>query len=516
MNWASFTPLVQTRGAGQPSYFVGSQGNNIVGGRPYDGLGLPMEQITDSITWHHYLDVAEKAFQVARYQDAERLYQKALSEAEIAAEDTSVERADLFGRLGDLYKVQGWYPEAEATYTKMRACQETQGKESLDAARALNKLGMVYRAQGKFGEVEQYFRRALTIFEQHADTADKLMVAETFESLADFYRAHGKYAWWSRSSRRSPCAKPSSVPIIKASVPTSRILRSSTMPRVNTQKRCRLYARALKHAEGQWGLDHASVAIVLNYQAELYRMMGDFPRSEQIHWRALKIRQEQLGIEHPSSAQSLANLALLFHIQNKYNQAEPLYQTLLELRTKDWGPNHMHVAEILNSLAEVYRDQGKFAEAEPLYWRALEITQENLGPEHHSVARALRMLAELYEEQENFEEADRLYRWGLGLSEKSLGAEHPDVAELVSRYAALQKRMHCDEHPEGECEHLDIPIRTTKTDIGSNLSARCNSSAQLQVFACAFIRDRIVVASFTFLVAVTPVPYLKTAYDFSS
>ncbi|NJN64728.1 MAG: tetratricopeptide repeat protein, partial [Acidobacteria bacterium] len=73
-----------------------------------------------------------------------------------------------------------------------------------------------------------------------------------------------------------------------------------------------LYIRALKLCEEEWGADHPSVATLLNYQAELYRMMGDFAKAEKIHWRALKIRQTVLGLEHPSTAQTLGNLALLF------------------------------------------------------------------------------------------------------------------------------------------------------------------------------------------------------------
>lgn len=82
------------------------------------------------------------------------------------------------------------------------------------------------------------------------------------------------------------------------------------------------------------------------YQAELYRGLGDFPRSEKIHWRALKIRQTVLEELATSRYRSdLSNLALLFHIQCKYDQAEPLYKTLLDIEQKDWETRHMHVAE---------------------------------------------------------------------------------------------------------------------------------------------------------------------------
>ena len=87
-----------------------------------------MDQITESITWHHYLEVAEQASQSARYVDAEKLYQKALSEAKLCQEDTSSERADMLGRLGDLYKTQSWFPEALETYSSMLAlCEEKFG-----------------------------------------------------------------------------------------------------------------------------------------------------------------------------------------------------------------------------------------------------------------------------------------------------------------------------------------------------------------------------------------------------
>jgi len=41
----------------------------------------------------------------------------------------------------------------------------------------------------------------------------------------------------------------------------------------------------------------------------------------------------------------------------------------------------------------------------------------------------------------------------LEVSEKSLGAEHPDVAELVSRYAALQRKI-IDDDDDGETTEI--------------------------------------------------------------
>ena len=40
-----------------------------------------MDQATDSITWKNYLDAGNRAFELGRYDDAEKLYQKSLIEA---------------------------------------------------------------------------------------------------------------------------------------------------------------------------------------------------------------------------------------------------------------------------------------------------------------------------------------------------------------------------------------------------------------------------------------------------
>ncbi len=254
-----------------------------------------MDATQESIGWETYLTAGTKALSLGRYDDAEKLFQKALMEArkELSnygyppaaptgentdalfhsrtqeespvdvegpgdgnsgskakgktAGDNQTEAglARISENMGELYRLQGQFKESENFFKQALDLNEkVYGGGSKQVAEGLVKLGAVYRAQGKYSSVEPLLRRALTIYEsEDPDLQDPLELASMLETLADFLRAHGKYG-----------------------------------------------------------------------------------PAEPLFQRALAKRESVLGPEHPSIGPNLFNLALLYHAEGKYNLAEPLWR----------------------------------------------------------------------------------------------------------------------------------------------------------------------------------------------
>src|SRR3989442_11214098 len=101
----------------------------------------------DGTLWKKYNDAGQEAYREGRYVDAERLLLSAIEEAKkLGGQDPRL--ATSSNNLGELYRVQGKYSQAESLYqTALAILEKAQGPEDPDVATTLNNLGLLYRAQ---------------------------------------------------------------------------------------------------------------------------------------------------------------------------------------------------------------------------------------------------------------------------------------------------------------------------------------------------------------------------------
>jgi tetratricopeptide (TPR) repeat protein len=349
---------------------------------------------------HNLADLYRKQ---GRYVEAEPLFQRTLQIWESIAGPEHPNMALSLQNLATLYRDQGKYTEAELLYRRALQIWQQLGLEDPDVAYLLNNLANLYREQGKYMEVEPLFQRALHIWEQqlgpeHPD------VAHPLNGLANLYLDQGRHT--------------------EAEI---------------------FYQRALQIWERQLGSEHPYVTTSLHNLAALYYEQDKYEQAESLWLRVLRIREQQLGPEHPNVAHTLTNLANLYKEQGKYEQAEPLYSRALRIWEQQVGLEHPHVAYVLNQLANLYSEQGKYAKAEPLYQRALHIREQALEPQHPDTAETLYGFAQLREAQGNSAEARLLYEQALAVREQALGAQHPKTTETHTRLIALLHALGQDE-----------------------------------------------------------------------
>jgi len=87
--------------------------------------------------------------------------------------------------------------------------------------------------------------------------------------------------------------------------------------------------------------------------------------------RELALWQAIHGPESPLAAPSMDNLAEVYKIHGQYAKTEPLYKRALATREKALDPDHPKVVMIIEKMAKLYRKMGREDEAEQLERRAL-------------------------------------------------------------------------------------------------------------------------------------------------
>ena len=143
--------------------------------------------------WESNNEAGMEAYRQGNYAEAERQWLSALQEAEnFGPEDPRL--ATSLNNLGELYRAQGKYAEAEPLSRRALAIDEKAlGSEHPDVATDLNNLALLSYNQGKYAEAETLNQRALAIREK-ALGPEHPNVATSLNNLALLYYTQGKYA----------------------------------------------------------------------------------------------------------------------------------------------------------------------------------------------------------------------------------------------------------------------------------------------------------------------------------
>ena len=107
----------------------------------------PVRAFAQSSLWETYNSAGMTAHQQGKYKEAEKQWEAALKEAEGFGPEAP-RLATSLNNLGELYRVQGRYAEAEPLYKRALAIVEKAlGPEHPHVATGLYELATLYRAQ---------------------------------------------------------------------------------------------------------------------------------------------------------------------------------------------------------------------------------------------------------------------------------------------------------------------------------------------------------------------------------
>jgi tetratricopeptide (TPR) repeat protein len=202
---------------------------------------------------------------------------------------------------------QGQYPEAEKAYKEaVQLAEKNFGPDSKYVANSLNGLAELYRAEKRYAEAEPLYKRSLEISEEISEKdfsglwRFRYNMANSLNGLAKLYRTQGKYAE-AETLYKQEIDILEKLPRYIVAVPP--VGNSIQVP--NT-------------------LALFSLGNSLNNLADLYRVQGKYTEAEPLYKRSLKMMEKALGLNHPSVADVLDNLAMCCRKTGKLDEAENL------------------------------------------------------------------------------------------------------------------------------------------------------------------------------------------------
>lgn len=362
--------------------------------------------------------------QIARYEEAEPLFRRALDIAMASYDPDHPEVAMHLCNLATLLQASNHLPEAEPLLKQALAIDEAcYGPDHPNVAPALNNLATLLLATNRQSEAEPLMRRVVEIFE-NSDGTDRSNLATALNNLALLLKASNHLA-----------------------------------------EAEQLMRRALAIDEACYGPEHPNVASDLNELAQVLQATNRLPEAEPMMLRALKIDEAKYDSDHPVVARDLHNLAGLLQATDRLSEAEPLLRRALAIDEASTGPHHPNVARGLSNLAMLLLHSDRLAEAEPLMRRALAIDESSNGPDHPSVARDLSNLAQLLKAINRLDEAVSLIRRALAIDETSHGPNHSNVA---IRLDILSQILHESGHHNEAETHIRRALEIDEDCYGSN------------------------------------------------
>ncbi len=380
-----------------------------------------------------FVNTGEKAYNEARYEDAERLINNALKEAK-GPKGTNKMLVRCLTDLSTIAMNQGKYAKAEEYAKEAMQIIDNDpeiGAKSDKMAVVANNLAAIYTQLTRYDEAEVFYKQAISIAEENYGK-NSPYVSLGWLNLGQLYYESGKFAQarevltHSLSTLQSPEAKATMYYAIN-------LHHLGEVDRLegNFKEAENYYKQAIAAGATSIGKNHPYYAGALQNYGELLTRIGRYKDAETQFNEALAICERQTNPNFPQKGKVWRELAYLYEEQGKYQQAEEMCNKALELSKKVYGTKHGEYASNLNCLATIYESEGKYAEAEPIFKECLAIRQQVFGHENPKVIRTLKNLGSLYTNEGKLTEAETTLNQALKLAEQKYKADNAEITDIA-------------------------------------------------------------------------------------
>jgi eukaryotic-like serine/threonine-protein kinase len=313
-------------------------------------LGAHLRQFDDALAWaeHARADVdrvgtdemrahvlnhtAAVYYNQGSYDEAERLYEEALTMLERVLDSETSGIASTLSGLAFIHHTRGSSEKAVAQFERALAIlEQLLGPEHPDVAVALSNLGLAHRARRSFDEALRVNESALAIRERVLGPEHPEVAA----SLANLASVHFAAA--------------------------------------DHEKALPLYERALAICERSFRPEHPRIGEVLNNLAATHAVLGNDEMAALMHERAFAIWEATFGPDHPMVATSLNNQGNVARARGEHTKAAELYGRALRAWERSLGLEHQNVAYALMGVGETALELGRPDEAIAPLQRAVSI-----------------------------------------------------------------------------------------------------------------------------------------------
>jgi esterase/lipase superfamily enzyme/Tfp pilus assembly protein PilF len=306
------------------------------------------------------------------------------------------------------FQRSGKHDEATVTAKQLvEATKQQKGKDSLEAAAALDVLGSELMQQQKWNDAASPLQEAL-------DIRSKKLPSQHLDVAASLIR------------------------LARVKEETSRYTEGLD-----------LAERGLKIREQQLPPKDLDLAIALDLMADLLRAVDKYGVAESYARRAVEIRREIQGPEHVDLARSLVTLGGIYVDSENFKDAEPVIKQAIRILEKTANPDSRLIGTLWFNLGRNYQEQGRYHDAEEAAKTALATATKSLGAESGGAAKAQALLGEIYRSAGNYQLADQELKKAIEIF-RSSGPDSGNVADCLFKLA----EVHADQGRLGEAGRL--------------------------------------------------------------
>jgi CHAT domain-containing protein len=326
--------------------------------------------------------------------------------------------------LSDFAAAEKWYEQASKI-------DETAGHEMWGAG-DFNNLGNIGYNRGDLQTAQDYYRRALVIFERL--TPGSLVVAGGLNNLGNIARERNDFQtaqdYYRRSLEIRERLAPGSLAVAGSFTNLGAVAKRSG----DLQAAQDYYHRAFMIQE-RLAPDSLDVAFSLNNLGLITHERGALQAAQDYFLRALTIK-ERLAPGSLTVSVSLSNLGIVAQKRGDLQAAQDYYRRALTIQER-LAPNSLGVADVLDDLGTIAKQRGDLQVARDCYRRVLEI-RERLAPQSLEVASTLTDLGDLAFSAQRFSDAKSLFDRAVAIVESKRRVISSAEARslLLARYQA--------------------------------------------------------------------------------
>ena len=375
---------------------------------------------------------------LARYPDAERLYQRALDQRRAALGPQNLEVAESLERLGTLYRREGRYTEADSLYrVALEMKTALLGPNDPAVAQTIYLLSFLMPYLSRMEASETLYKRALAI-QQSANPPDPRRT-ETMIQLATILTRLGKPDEAEPYLRRALALRlasdgPDATTTAEAKVYLADFLNGVREDHAGAE---RLYREAIGIFRASPDAGLASLIHATSGLANAIEALGRPEEAEDLLRGLLQLQRDRFGAGHPSVAAAMGDLADFLHRHARLAESESLRRQQIALLLQATGPESGGMTHALGRLAALLTDRGQYREADSLFNIAISIRERVSGSRNALLAKTLADYAVLLTRERRFPEAEATLTRALGILESQFPDAHPDTQQVIRGFVAL-------------------------------------------------------------------------------
>ncbi len=329
---------------------------------------------------------------LADYSVALRYFQKALTLALEIGQDAYYKLGKAYLNIGGVYEARGDYQQAQQYFNKALSIYQTINEYSLDVATCYNCLGSSLSHVGNYDEALKYLKKALEL-RVSIEGDQSLNSALSYNNIGSIYSSLGNY-----------------------------------------QDALSYFQKAL-NIRLKFGVDTENIASSYHNLGSLMSKLGEYSKAIEYFEKAISINTLFLGENHPHLAYLYNNLGYTYSNMRVNDKALEYYQKTLDIRIRLFGELYPQLSTTYNNIALIHKRDKHYDKAIEYYQKSLSVVRSISGDKSEKIGIGYNNIGSLYIEQKDYIKALEFFNMAKDIYIDCFGEEHPDLGVIYGNIA---------------------------------------------------------------------------------